>query len=129
MTAISTHQLLRQANRLVLEVHKNSHFPLVKHVSLLFCQIIHPRPSQVPSNMTSLNNTNLPYTGSILSDQISLLGVLFPGLGPVVSSVLPLLAGTPSIFGRLLCLCGFLLMIVGYVQNYLETFLRTYFSR
>ncbi|KAF2176611.1 P-loop containing nucleoside triphosphate hydrolase protein [Zopfia rhizophila CBS 207.26] len=62
-----------------------------------------------------------------LFEQIPLLDFFFPGLVPVLSSVWPLLTSAPSI-GRLLCICGLLLLIGKYASEYLGKLLETYFT-
>ncbi|KAF2175648.1 hypothetical protein K469DRAFT_723860 [Zopfia rhizophila CBS 207.26] len=57
-----------------------------------------------------------------------LLDFFFPSLAPATSSAWPLLTSVLSIYGRLLCICGLLLLFGKYASEYLEKFLETYFS-
>lgn len=65
---------------------------------------------------------------SIMSEQISLLDLLFPGFTPLSSFVWPLLSGAPSLYGRLLCICGMLVLIGKYGPEYFGTLLEAHFS-
>lgn len=66
---------------------------------------------------------------SILSEQIPLLDLLFPGFTPLSSSLWPLLTGAPGLYGRLLCICGLLVLIGKYVPEYFRTLLKAHFSQ
>ncbi|KAF2177369.1 putative mitochondrial chaperone bcs1 [Zopfia rhizophila CBS 207.26] len=57
-----------------------------------------------------------------------LLDFFFPGLAPATSSAWPLLTGVPSIYGRLLCICGLLLLFGKYASEYFGKLLETYFT-
>lgn len=79
------------------------------------------------THMASFGNTT-SRIHSILSDRISLLDLFFPGFTPISSSIWPLLTGAPSIYGRLLCICGFLVLIGKYGPEYVGKLLEAYFS-
>ncbi|KAH8708412.1 hypothetical protein GQ44DRAFT_715485, partial [Phaeosphaeriaceae sp. PMI808] len=66
---------------------------------------------------------------SFLSEQNSVLDLLFPGFMPVISSAWPLLTGVPSIYGRLLCIFGLLPLFGKYVSGYWKGLVETHFSQ
>ncbi|KAF2008255.1 hypothetical protein BU24DRAFT_316989, partial [Aaosphaeria arxii CBS 175.79] len=58
-----------------------------------------------------------------------LLGFFFPGLAPATSPTWSLLTGGTSIYGRVLCTCGLLLLFGKYASEYLEKLLETYYCQ
>lgn len=79
--------------------------------------------------MASLSSASPSHVQSILFEQIPLLDFFFPGLAPATSSAWSLLTGIPSIYGRLLCICGLLLLFKKYASEYLRELLETHFSQ
>ncbi|KAF2194997.1 putative mitochondrial chaperone bcs1 [Zopfia rhizophila CBS 207.26] len=77
--------------------------------------------------MTSFSNAT-SQIHSTLSEQISLLDLLFPGFTSLSSSIWPLLTGAPSLYGRLLCICGLLVLIGKYGPEYFENLLQAHFT-
>ncbi|KAH7111260.1 putative mitochondrial chaperone bcs1 [Dendryphion nanum] len=76
--------------------------------------------------MASLNNVNSAYVQPLLSENIHLLNLFLPGLASA-TSVLPLLTGASSIYGRLFCVCVLLLLVGKYVSETIVGILETYF--
>ncbi|KAK7178372.1 mitochondrial chaperone bcs1 [Paraphaeosphaeria sporulosa] len=77
--------------------------------------------------MASFNNATSPIH-PLLSEKNPLLNLLFPGFMPVISSAWPLLTAVPSNYGRLLWICGVLLLFGIYVSEYLRRLVETYFT-
>jgi chaperone BCS1 len=79
--------------------------------------------------MAILGNASPTDNQSFLSDQMPLLNLFFPGLAPATTSAWSLLTGGPSIYSRVLCIGGLLLLFGKYASEYLETLLETYFCQ
>ena len=79
--------------------------------------------------MASLGNASPSHTQSLLSEQISLLDVLFPGFTTLSSSPWPLFTGATSLYGRLLCICGLLVLIAKFGPQYFGNLLEAHFSQ
>ncbi|PSN59001.1 P-loop containing nucleoside triphosphate hydrolase protein [Corynespora cassiicola Philippines] len=78
--------------------------------------------------MAFFSSDSPTHNQSFLYDQIPLLDLFFPGLGPVISRTWFFLTGGPSIYSQALCIGGLLLLFGTYTLKYLETLLETYFS-
>ena len=85
--------------------------------------------SHALSNMASLGNASPTHNQSFLFDQMPLLDLFFPGLGPATSPAWSLLTGGPSIYGRALCIGGLLLLFGKYASEHIEKFVETYFCQ
>ncbi|KAF2019500.1 hypothetical protein BU24DRAFT_476565 [Aaosphaeria arxii CBS 175.79] len=77
---------------------------------------------------TAVSNASPTHVQSFLFDQIPLLDFFLPGLAPATSPTWSLLTGGTSIYGRVLCTCGLLLLFGKYASEYLEKLLETYYS-
>ncbi|KAF2254322.1 hypothetical protein BU26DRAFT_500099 [Trematosphaeria pertusa] len=77
--------------------------------------------------MGSLGNASPTHNQSFLFDQMPLLDLFFPGLGPATTPAWSLLTGGPSIYSRALCIGGLLLLFGKNALEYLGTLLETYF--
>ena len=77
--------------------------------------------------MASLGNASPAPNQSFLFEQMPLLDFFFPGLALATSPAQSLLTGGPSFYGRVLCICGLILLFGKYASEYLEKLLETYF--
>ena len=60
--------------------------------------------------------------------QMSLMDILFPGLGVVSASAQQLLAGNMNSYTRLLCTLGMFILFARYTVRYVWELVRSYFS-
>ncbi|KAH7108769.1 BCS1 N terminal-domain-containing protein [Dendryphion nanum] len=78
--------------------------------------------------MASISSANLSHVQSLVSENIPLLDFIFPGLASITSSVWPLLARVPSIYCRLVCLCGLILFFGRSALMHVQKLLDAYFT-
>lgn len=76
--------------------------------------------------MASLSNASPAHNQSFLFDQMPLLDLFFPGLAPATSPAWSLLTGGSSIYSRVLCIGGLLLLFGKYASEYVEKLVETY---
>ncbi len=69
--------------------------------------------------MASFNDIGSLSTQPILSGELPLLDLFFPGFAPLTTAVLRLLTGDLNLYARLLYIYGALMFIVKYAPEYL----------
>jgi hypothetical protein len=110
----------------VFERYKNGRSPLQKTMSINVTIDFDALLSTHSLNMASLGNASPTNNQSFLFDQMPLLDLFFPGLGPATGPAWALLTGGPSIYSQVLCIGGLLLLFEKYASEYIEKLVETY---